>query len=192
MQGCSIINEMKKLFAILFSILLFGFTTHLAMAQDIPLIATPTSQIINTSYDLPYPGILPDSPLYFLKALRDNIIGFMISDPIKKSDYDLLMADKRLVSAESLIAKGNNDLAITTLSKSGNYFDQALQQVVVAKRQGEDFAPLVSKLIVAAKKHQAVIYQMEQKTKGKTRYELEFLLIRTKGFQETAELILSN
>ena len=168
---------------------------HKNFAQDV----TPTTTLTPTptvskdiSYDLPYPGILPDNPLYFLKALRDNIMGVFITDPLKKANYDLLMADKRLVSAESLLNENKNDLAITTLSKSGNYFDEAIQEVSTAKQQGEEVAPLLEKMVTASQKHQQIILQMEQKTKGPTRYNLELLFVRTKNFQNTVGVIKSD
>jgi len=70
-------NDMTKLAII---ILLFSFFIGFqkSFAQS-----TPSAQIINVQYDLPYTGILPDNPLYFLKALRDNIYGMLITDPIK-------------------------------------------------------------------------------------------------------------
>ena len=179
---------MKK-FVLLFSFLIFlSLGSGNVFAQNTPLMQRP----ISVNYDLPYPGILPDNPLYFLKAIRDNLIGFFITEPVKKANYDLLMADKRLASAKALVDKGKGDLAITTLSKSGNYFDQALQQIAMAKRQGENADLVIARLINASIKHQEVISQMVQKTKGDIKYNLELLKIRTRGFQDTAELLKSN
>jgi len=175
---------------ILIIILLFAYAQN-SLAQSAPG-ATGEAKFINVSYDLPYPGILPDNPLYFLKALRDNVYNFFITDPVKKSDYDLLMADKRLASASSLIDKGNFQLAITTLSKSGNYFDQAIQlaaQANTAKEQGAKNT--LDRLWTASQKHQQIIYQMSQKTKGQVKYNLELLQVRAKNFQDTVDVIRS-
>ena len=38
-------------------------------------------------YELPYPGILPDNPLYFLKQIRDWIMERLITDPLKKIEF---------------------------------------------------------------------------------------------------------
>lgn len=165
---------------------------RVALAQNLLLTLTPTPKaVIDVQYDLPYPGILPDSPLYFLKALRDNIIGFFISDPVKKADYELLMADKRLVSAKALFDEGKTDLAFTTLSKSGNYFDQAIQEAATAKQQGENVGPTISRLILAAQKHQEIILQTEQNTKGQIKTELGLMRGRVAGFQQSAEALTS-
>src|SRR3989344_1770388 len=74
----------------------------------------------SVDYDLPYPGLLPDHPLYFLKMMRDSAIGFLISDPLKKAEFDLLQADKRLNSGLYLLHNDkdkNAELAQSTISK---------------------------------------------------------------------------
>ncbi|HYM65374.1 MAG TPA: DUF5667 domain-containing protein [Candidatus Sulfotelmatobacter sp.] len=143
------------------------------------------------SYDLPYPGILPNNPLYFLKAVRDNFVGYLISEPLKKSEYDLLQSDKRLVSSQKLLEEGNAELSITTLSKSGNYFYSAIENAAFAKSQGKDATPILDKMLNASKKHQEIISEMVQKAKEKNKPSFVDLLKRTKSFQEKVEQIKS-
>lgn len=175
-------NKVLALFVLTVALLIFSST---AFAQE-PSTSTSTA-IMNVQYELPYAGILPDNPLYFLKALRDNVIGFFISDPAKKANYDLLMADKRLGAANALLQKGKIDLAITTLSKSGNYFYLAVQQVSVAQKQGEDIGDLLSRLYKASLKHQQLILQMEAKSNEDAKKVLEVSRQRVIGFQKSVE-----
>mgnify|MGYP000226896048 CR=1 FL=1 len=178
---------MKKLLFLIISFLILFFP-QVSLSQN----ATSSSLIKHVDYELPYPGILPDSPLYFLKAIRDNILAAFVSDPVKKSEYNLLMADKRLASSKLLVDYKKYDLAITTLSKSGNYFDKAIQQAAEIKRQGKNADATLDKLLIASQKHQEVIFQMSQKTTGDTRYNLELLQVRAKTFQETVEVVKAN
>ncbi len=62
---------------------------------------SPTVTPVNNEveYTLAYPGLLPDHPLYPLKVIRDKIYDFFLSDLVKKSEFKLLMADKRLFMA---------------------------------------------------------------------------------------------
>jgi hypothetical protein len=161
----------------------------LAISQKSFAQGTPSAQILNAQYELPYTGILPDNPLYFLKAIRDNFLGLMISDPLKKAEYDLLMADKRLGGAQALLSKDKDDLAITTLSKSGNYFYQAIQQIKNAKQQGEDVNGTILKLITASMKHQQVIFQMIQQADNNSKNTLEASLKRVNDFQINVQAI---
>lgn len=98
-------------------------------------------------YSLPYPGILPDNPLYKLKVIRDFVMGFFISDPVKKSNYNLLMADKRTSASQILFDSGKQKLALDTISKAQNYYELAIEQVDLSRKQGEFAAVDISKLI---------------------------------------------
>lgn len=178
---------MKKLLFLIISFLVLSLP-QVTLSQN----ATSSSLIKHVEYELPYPGILPDSPLYFLKAIRDNVLVVFVSDPLKKAEYNLLMADKRLASSNLLVDYKKYDLAITTLSKSGNYFDKAVQLAAELKRQGKNADTLLDKLLIASQKHQEVIFQMSQKTTGDIRYNLELLQVRAKTFQETVEVVKAN
>lgn len=107
----------KKLIAALL-LLLFVLTQpslKLSQAQGLNL------QMYEVAYDLPYPGLLPDHPLYFLKAARDRMLDILTFDSLKKAQLYLLYSDKRAYSAKFLAEKGRNDLAITALSKAEKY-----------------------------------------------------------------------
>ena len=159
---------MKKLF-ILFLVFVF-LNVSKSYAQE-NNVSTPSSAI---DYSLPYPGILPDNPLYFLKALRDRTISFFISDPLKKAEFNLLMADVRLNAAQYLFAKGEAkySLAETTVSKAENYFFNSLVMLNTAKQQGTQVDDFSAKLINASKKHQQVIKELEDKSKGSVKDRL--------------------
>lgn len=124
--------------------------------------ATPAASP-KIEYNLPYPGILPDHPLYFLKMARDRVLGWFITDPLKKAEYNLLMADKRLNSGLSLLEKGKTDLAEPTFSKGEKYLEKALDEAEEAQKVGRDTGALMSKLSLATLKHQEVLNEVLQK-----------------------------
>lgn len=153
---------MKKLIFLLPLLFLIAFP-QLSLAQTpSPDSMNPTPTPITVDYTMPYPGLLPDSPLYSLKVFRDRIISFFISDPLKHSSFDLLQADKRLEGAYYLQKKGSqyDSLVGTTVSKAENYFDEAMQQVKLAKSMGEDTNPQVGTLHAADLKHTQIIMEM--------------------------------
>ena len=117
---------MKKIFlALSFILIFFSLNLNKSFAQGEMVLkeATGSSETVSKNkdieYTLPYPGILPDSPLYFLKTARDKIVSFLISDPLKKAEFNLLAADKRLNSGIFLFNKGKEKykLALSTISK---------------------------------------------------------------------------
>lgn len=138
-------------------------------------------------YTLPYPGILPDSPLYGLKALRDRLIEFFIQDPLKEAEFDLLASDKRLNAALYLFAKGKEKqaLAESTLSKGANYFEKALNNLKLAKREGREADPiLLINLKLSSKKHQEVIQELMEKTSPDRKKKLNKTFERFVSFEK--------
>lgn len=194
---------MKKILIFLVSIFLLLFLVNSSFAKEniasqdammsddatgaAALTPTPTPD-----YPLPYPGILPDSPLYSIKALRDRIISLLISNPLKKAEFDLLQTDKRLNSGIYLFEKGNVALAETTISKGENYFGEAILQSEEATRQGEKTADLVKRLSRAAWKHQKVIDGLTKKAPKEYKKAFENLSKRVAEAKKKAEKLTSN
>jgi hypothetical protein len=185
---------MQKIWLLAFSFLIFLFSTSLmldllsftplsgAFAQA--LSPTPAPQV---NYELPYPGLLPDSPLYFLRIIRDKTIDFLISDPLRKAEFDLLQADKRLNAGIYLFnsAKQNDKkmkLGLSTVSKAENYFEEALDKVGEAKMQGRNIDEVKGKLRNAVKKHQQELEYLTQKVSANFKQGFENELKRITGF----------
>ena len=183
---------MKKFLVLTILSVTFFINLQSVYAQD---ALTPTvSPSPTIDYPLPYPGILPDNPLYFMKALRDKVVSFFISDPLKKAEFDLLMADVRLNAAQYLFVKGEGkySLAETTISKGENYFYNSLIMVSEAKQQGMPVNDFVSKLIIASQKHQQVIKELENKSSSGIKDRLADDERRAKNFEIRATQIKSN
>src|SRR3989304_6415715 len=85
------------LFLLLLTLLIIPFFYVYNYSQ--PVTTTPDNKIV---YQLPYPGILPDHPLYTLKAVRDRIQVFLTRDNLKKAEIYLLYSDKRLAMGQEL------------------------------------------------------------------------------------------
>lgn len=150
-------------------------------AQEV--IPTPTP----VDYTLAYPGILPDNPLYKIKAFRDWLVSVLIADPLKKASFDVLLADKRLVATQYLFAETppKNDLATETLSKGENYFFSALGQLKQARMQGENVYDILQKLQLSNAKHLEVVLQMEQGKSGTVLQGLKIQEERIRDFGNT-------
>lgn len=145
---------MKKLLAIL----LVLYFSQLIFVRSVFAAAS------GVNYALPYPGLLPDSPVYFLKVARDNFMLMIIRDPIQKSFYELLLADKRLAAGKTLIEAGKVPLGVTTISKAEDYFRLSVEQDLNLKSPKS--SDLTAKLVVSASKHAEVISNLLPKTTG--------------------------
>lgn len=155
----------------LFFCLLFTFLSSAVYAhpgsEGVATVEANTKDIPEHTeeYTLPYPGILPDNPLYPVKAFRDRLVGFLISDPIKKTEFNILQADKRLQSGVSLIDNNKNyKLAIDTISKGENYLEEALSKLSEAKKQGKDVDSLTDRLKSSVNKHKEIIAMLAKKS----------------------------
>ena len=118
----------------------------------------PKSDASEIPYQLPVAGlVLPDSPLWPLKALRDKIWYLITPSPLKKAELALLFSDKRLVSAQTLLAKGKPDIAISTLTKGEKYLEVAAAEEKIAGSQKYNTSGFLTKLATASLKHREVI-----------------------------------
>lgn len=152
-------------------------------AAAITLTTSPSANITpvaaRVEYDLPYPGLLPDNPLYNFKALRDRIIEILISDPAKKGEFFLLSSDKRFNAGVFLIIKGKNDLGVLYISKSNNYMSMAIAQSTQAGARGKQD---LQKMKLSIQKHEEVINELKPKVDTKNRTKLSYELDRLKQF----------
>lgn len=131
------------------------------------ILLTPSYVFAKTDYMLAWPGILPDNRLYKLKVLRNKIIARIIISPVKKVEYDLLMADKTIYASKILIEKGKIQLAKDTALKGENYYSMLVQDYNHAKLKGKKIPPALDKKItLAAIKHQEIFTDLESKVNG--------------------------
>ncbi|QQG44348.1 MAG: hypothetical protein HYW86_00295 [Candidatus Roizmanbacteria bacterium] len=141
---------------------LLSFTLLAGAIFAFPFLSS-NSQISTTSgqkvaYDLPYPGILPDNPLYMIKAARDKIQEFITRDNIRKAELYNLLSDKRMFMSQLLAKKGKSQLAINTLSKGEKYFLKIPELLSNSKKQGvKPQDEMILKLKLSNEKHEEVI-----------------------------------
>ncbi len=137
-------------------LILLSFAT-LTFVRQVVALEPVEAAATGVDYALPYPGMLPDNPLYFLKVARDQALGYFITDPTQKSFYFLLLSDKRLGAGAVLVKLGKQDLGKTTLSKGEQYFSAAVDLAIVAKKSGKDVSDLLAKLTIAGAKHSEIL-----------------------------------
>jgi len=70
-------------------------------------------EVEQQTYKLTNAGLLPNSPFYGIKLIRDGI-WLVLSQDQKKTRVALLLGDKRMIEAKNLLNIGNEKLAIKT------------------------------------------------------------------------------
>lgn len=142
-----------------------------------------------SDYTLPYPGLLPDSPVYFLKIIRDRIVVFLTSDPLKKAEFNFLTSNKRLAAGIALFERKKFTLSESTLSKGENYFEDAISELKSAKQAGMNIDSMLLNLSQASQKHILVITDLEKRSPKETKKMFLELLKRAKHNKEAVDSI---
>lgn len=180
---------MKFLSAIvLIGILFFLHVGQLARAQEIEIspsqLPIPTLPI---AYILPYPGLMPGHFLYPLKVVRDKVSGFLISNPLKKADFNLLQADKKVEMSFMLINRNKEDVdtAAQIFSKAENYFEEAVRKTAEAKKQGMDSSDMIKRLTLANQKYKEVILIIEKNISVEDRLKFERNMTRLEELKKS-------
>ena len=142
-------------------------------------------------YDLAWPGLLPDHPLYRLKMIRDKIWGFLIRDPLKKSQWCLLMADKRIWAAQLLMEKGKFDLAVSTATKAEKYLERAVDRAYQAKEMGGGDNVFFEKILNASLKHEEILQEIQQNFPEELKSTIEEIREYPKSVNQKMLMLLS-
>jgi len=173
----------KKIILILLLVIL-TFSTPV-LAQEPSDSPNPSTQDIE--YDLPYPGLLPGSPLYPLKIVRDKIVEFFIGDTLKKSEFYLLQADKHLQASLLLSDSARYEDAEEMISKGENYLDMSYGKAVASEKEGKDAGDVLGRLRLSSIKHQQVIKSFLQSLPKNLHEKLLNDLKRAENLQKNLE-----
>lgn len=117
-------------------------------------------------YPLPFPGILPDHPLYFLKRFRDQLMEKLIVDTVSKAKFYILLSDKHVQMAVLLTEKGNVPLGSAMATKAEVYLSQAYERLLSLKTSEKELPGyMIEHLVNASSKHVEVLTGLSDKTK---------------------------
>lgn len=140
--------------------------TDSAVEEEVIMIeATPAA--MKVEYYLPYPGILPDNPLYKLKMVRDRLKLWMTFNESDKAKLELAYADKRINAAMALAAGNKMDLAVTTATKAEKYLEQSTNRVIKLIKTGQDEKSQLLNLEKAVSKHLEVLEEISTRAEDK-------------------------
>jgi len=181
---------MKQRILFVFAICLFLLTgfwhTVIAIGENPTISNEPTPEKIQ--YALPYPGVLPDHPLYFIKRVRDYILERLIVEPVRKGEFYILQGDKRLEMGIMLLASGKSVLAETTISKAEKYMEQAVMTLLSYQKDGNTIPTYIAdKVRLALSKHQEVLLDMVNNAPEAQKNGLQESLSRVKLLLESAK-----
>jgi len=115
------------------------------------------------------PGLLPDSPFYFLKGLGRATGMFFTFDPVKKAELELRFANEDALAVEKLCDKGECELAEKHCEKFQERFQRVIQRMEKAKQKGKDIETLTEKLKENHLRQQQVLASVLEKAPEQAR-----------------------
>lgn len=110
------------------------------------------------------PRLLPDSPWYFLKVWRDGLQLFFTSDPIKKLEFKLTLANKRILEYQRVCELNPKtcERFKEWPERYAKWMREAAGDLEKVKAAGKDVTALVAKLEENLARQQAVLERVYQ------------------------------
>lgn len=143
-------------------------------------------------YYLVFPGrVLPDSPFWPVKAVRDRIWLWITTNPSRKAELYLLLADKRLGASKILFEQGKPEVGFSTLTKAEKYLESATNKEKENREKGIETTEFLQRLARASLKHFEIIqeiYELAPEEAKPMIIEVEFY--PKKAFEEARNALL--
>jgi hypothetical protein len=137
--------------------------TQSAPPATVAQVPPVVSSDVTVEYVLPYPGILPTHPLYFLKMMRDQIVEVLISDPVKRADFYITQADKKLSMALALSDARKTKEMIRALDDAVMLRQKSIKQLEDLRVAKQEIPGYISdQLTRSLVKHLEVVTQLKQ------------------------------
>lgn len=113
-------------------------------------------------YVFPYPGnILPDSPIWPIKAVRDKMWLSINTNAGKEADLLLLFADKRLLAGQQLFSEGDHEEGFITMAKAEKYLERAMNKEIENREAGLETEEFLLRINRASLAHYGVIEDLK-------------------------------
>lgn len=140
--------------------------------------------------ELPEPGLLPDSPFYFLKSWSEAIGTFFTFGDVAKAGRYLSLSEKRLAEAKALVEKGKPEFAERAIGRYQEQLNRALTKAEEAKTKGLDTDEVLTRVSEATLKHEAVLADIYEKVPEQAKPAIERAMeAGARGHEEALEAI---
>lgn len=165
--------RIKQLVFVLLSSSLIFPSSVFAHHRDRVLAATITTQTPVLPATAEGPGlILPDSPLFFLDEVKQNMRLFFALTPEAKAQVYQSIAGERLAELRYMLAKNNQQGIKIALDGFSNNTKQAAVELAKAQFAGKNVQPLAETVNQAIKERQKSIDSLDMQTTGELKAQV--------------------
>lgn len=177
---------MKKLLLVSLAVLLIGLVfTSTSPAQE--------EATLSAEEDLPAgeagiytPKLLPDSPFYFLKKIKEKIELFLTQSPEEKSEKYTELATRRIAEVKIMINKNKFQLVEKLVKQHQEHLDKAEEEIKEAKEKGRDVERILGIVAQATSTHQKVLAEVYEKVPQQAKEAIEAAMEASSKGQERA------
>ncbi|OGH19862.1 MAG: hypothetical protein A3D74_02915 [Candidatus Levybacteria bacterium RIFCSPHIGHO2_02_FULL_37_13] len=138
--------------------------------------STSSSEIVFPPVTAGAGFILPDSPLFFLDRVFQDIRLLMAFTPERRAKTRALIAGERLAELRIMFARNNPEAVTDTLSKLTeeiNKMSKDLSDAASSGKEGKDLSLLASQLNETIKAHRKVLGTLESQSDGVLKLQIK-------------------
>jgi len=164
----------------------FVMTSDNSHMQDVGVV----SHMTVSDLGIPNVGMLPNNPLYFLKEWGRKLNRFFIFDKVKKTEFELKVANEK--AAELLELHADNPNNSEAIFKAEQNYQQAMDRLkdnlerLKDNSQNPNVQTLIDRLDERISKHQDLFTKLEERHFGDTQFETMVM-----GARDKMEKVLS-
>jgi len=116
---------------------------------------------VYAEYVLPYPSILPGNKLYSLSRFMDKVKQYWYLGNLSQAKYHLMLADKYLVEARTLMEYKQYSLGTDALENSNLHFRQISFYLQRAAEEGKNIPLFREEFQQAKQTHLTVLFRLK-------------------------------
>lgn len=140
---------------------------------------------------LPDPGMLPDSPFYFLKSMGEGVGTFFTFGDVNDAERALELSERRLAEARALAEQGKPDEAEKAAERYRDQLERALAKAEKARENGKDTDEILARTSEATLRHQAVLADVHAKVPEQARPGIERAMQASRRGHEQSQRAIS-
>ena len=150
-------------------------------------------QIFAQDTELPSPGLLPDSPFYFLETVAEWIGTFFTFGDLKKAERYAALAAERLSEVQAVVEKGKPEFAEKTLQRYENQLNNSIARAEKAQAKGENIErvmEVIARVGKATSIHLEVLAEVYEKVSEEAKPAIENAMkVSVKGHEKAVEAL---
>ena len=145
-------------------------------------------QVSAQESELPSPGLLPDSPFYFLEIIAEEIGNFFTFGDLKKAERYAVLAAERLAEVQAVVEKGKPEFVEKTLERYENQLNNSMAWAERAQAKDQNTEQVMAKVGQATSKHLEILAEVYEKVPEEAKPAIENAMKASiKGHEKAVE-----